>query len=206
MILISPVRHSAVAQKVPELANLEVDVLIDLCRVAELAEWSPGMVVYTEGSEGDGMFVLVEGEVQLISCCEIVGQERKKMVRSGGSFGFEALRHPRRDSTAQTSASLSKNCVALRLSAHQMNILTEDSLYGVFAAHARIQVAQEICSASRETTGQRHRHQADRLVASSGIERPPGTSAGLMTSIGKRLWLQTLEPGGELDLSQMGFL
>jgi two-component system NtrC family sensor kinase len=137
-------------------SEIPPDELDELCRVANLRRFSRGDVVFKEGDPGDGLYVVVEGEVELSAKLEIGTQRVLCRMGPGDFFGELAVLDERKRSAQATAA---EDCSAY--------FLHREDLLKVVARSPRLamNLLREICAHLRHLN-QLHLHeivQAERL-------------------------------------------
>jgi CRP-like cAMP-binding protein len=100
----APVTHSLVKalRTVPDLAALDDAALLKVVGASTNLFWPKGEVIFEKGSESEGLYIILSGEVRIF---ELQGGQEEEVSRigPGNSFGeLSLLLHTTHTKTAQT--------------------------------------------------------------------------------------------------------
>ncbi|MBW2275767.1 MAG: cyclic nucleotide-binding domain-containing protein, partial [Deltaproteobacteria bacterium] len=117
--VLDPMDVAVQLQGVPAFDRLSTQQLVSLAEVLESLRFGEGEVVYAEGDEGDGLYFVLTGEVEL---CQ--GGELLSRVEPGGFFGELSTLDgvPRSDAARAREA-----CRLLRLEREELLALMEQA-------------------------------------------------------------------------------
>jgi CRP-like cAMP-binding protein len=99
----------AALRSCPLFQTLSLEQVRNIARVAERRELQGGEVVFTEGSGGDEMFVVLSGRVRISKKVPGVGEEALAILEPGAYFGEMAMI----DESARSADALAHTACAL---------------------------------------------------------------------------------------------
>jgi CPA1 family monovalent cation:H+ antiporter len=120
-LLIPP---SRLLSMVPLFSKLTADTTDRLASLCSARSFLRGEVVVVEGEEGDSLFIIGRGSVEVTHSTEEGGEHRLATLEAGGFFGETALLHPQpRTATVRTLTP----CILLELSRNSIMPVIEDN-------------------------------------------------------------------------------